>query len=168
MEIASALPGEIKKIAVFEDATVDQVLEVMDRLDIQSIQFHGSESEDWCRQFHFPYIKALSIQAATACTNSSKLYPSAEALLIDSSVAGKSGGTGVAFDWRNWPSGLHTSMILAGGLNPDNAAAAIQACNPEVVDVASGVELQTGKKEFELMKKFVEEVRKVEQNKPPV
>ena len=167
-EIASAIPKEIKKIAVFEDAPVDQVIQIKERLDIESMQFHGSESENWCRQFRFPYIKALSIQAVISATNRSEPFPSAEALLIDSSVAGKSGGTGVAFDWSNWPSGLHKSMILAGGLNPDNVAAAIQACDPDAVDVASGVETQTGKKEFELMKKFVEEVRKVEQNKSPV
>lgn len=167
-EIASAIPKEIKKIAVFEDATVDQVIQIKDRLDIEFVQFHGSESENWCRQFRFPYIKALSIQAVVARRNRWEPYPSAEALLIDSSVAGKSGGTGIAFDWNNWPSGLHKSMILAGGLNPDNVAAAIQACDPDAVDVASGVESRTGKKEFELMKKFVEEVRNVEQNKSPV
>ena len=167
-EIASAIPKEIKKIAVFEDAAVDQVIQIKDRLDIESMQFHGSESENWCTQFRFPYIKALSIQAVIAQTNREELYPSAESLLIDSSVAGKSGGTGIAFDWNHWPSGLHKSMILAGGLNPNNVAAAIQACDPDAVDVASGVESQTGRKDFELMKKFVEEVRKVEQNKSTV
>lgn len=166
--IASAIPKEIKKIAVFEDAPVDQVIQIKDRLGIESMQFHGSESENWCSQFRFPYIKALPIQAVIALADHSKPYQSAEALLIDSSVAGKSGGTGVAFDWNNWPRGLHKSMILAGGLNPDNVATAIQACDPDAVDVASGVESKTGKKEFELMKKFVEEVRKVEQNKSPV
>lgn len=167
-EIDLAIPEQVTKIAVFENATIEEVKSVKDKLSIHFIQFHGNESENWCRKIRFPYIKALSIQDIDADNSGSLRYPSAEALLIDSSICGKSGGTGVAFDWSKWPKGIHRSLILAGGLNPENVAEAIKLCQPDVVDVASGVERQTGKKDFELMKKFVEEVRRVEQSKSAV
>ena len=86
----------------------------------------------------------------------------APALLIDASVVGTYGGTGVVADWaaaerlaRQFP------LLLAGGLTAENVAVAIQRVRPWGVDTASGVESAPGKKDAAKMKAFVEEVRRV-------
>jgi indole-3-glycerol phosphate synthase / phosphoribosylanthranilate isomerase len=83
-----------------------------------------------------------------------------DALHFDTSVAGRSGGTGKTFDWtllsavdRSRP------VILAGGLKPENVADAVRRVRPDVVDVASGVEFAPGIKDPAKIAAFVREVR---------
>ena len=87
----------------------------------------------------------------------------APALLIDASVVGEYGGTGVTADWtaaerlaRQFP------LLLAGGLTAENVAAAIERVHPWGVDSASGVESAPGKKDPAKMKAFVAEVKRIE------
>ena len=78
---------------------------------------------------------------------------------MDSSVKGVEGGTGVSFNWEVIPKlNINKKLILAGGLNVDNVAEAIEKVKPYAVDVSSGVETD-GIKDFEKIKKFIEKVR---------
>ena len=84
-----------------------------------------------------------------------------DAILIDARIPGALGGTGRALDWRGLADALAAvrdgaPLVLAGGLTPDNVAAAIAALRPEIVDVSSGVESAPGIKDHNRMRAFAE------------
>ncbi len=87
-------------------------------------------------------------------------------LVLDALVSGAGGGTGRAFDWGIVPGmGLRTPVVLAGGLNPQNAGEAIRRVRPVAVDVASGVEVRPGEKDAGKIKAFVRAVRETRTGK---
>ena len=92
-------------------------------------------------------------------TDYARRYADAAALLLDSHAAGAKGGTGKAFAWSTLPPMSGPPLILAGGLRPDNVAAAIRTVRPYGVDVSSGVENAPGIKDHAKMNAFVNEVR---------
>ena len=78
------------------------------------------------------------------------------ALLIDAYRKGEYGGTGQVGDWSIAAKmARHHSILLAGGLTPENVAQAIAQVQPWGVDVASGVESAPGRKDVEKMRAFV-------------
>ncbi|MFT8314961.1 MAG: phosphoribosylanthranilate isomerase [Clostridium sp.] len=84
-----------------------------------------------------------------------------EAVVLDSSVKGAEGGTGISFDWNVISKlNIEKKLILAGGLNADNVIEAINKVNPFAVDVSSGVETD-GVKDFNKIKTFIEKVRNI-------
>ena len=90
-------------------------------------------------------------------------YPGAFAFLFDAALTGQYGGTGHTTDWdvaRRATVGRR--IILAGGLNVENVAAAVRIVRPYGIDVASGVESGPGKKDHGLLREFIEEVRRAE------
>ena len=87
----------------------------------------------------------------------------ADAVLIDTRVGEKTGGTGQRFDWEALADEVvqlreSTRVVLAGGLTPENVAAAVYAMRPSIVDVSSGVERSPGVKDPERMTAFAEAV----------
>ena len=105
-----------------------------------------------------PVLKAFRL-AAPADRARIRGYP-ADAVLLDASVPGMLGGSGVTWD-HGWLAGvdLGVPMILAGGLGPANVAAAIARTRPWAVDTASGVESAPGLKDAASMQAFVHAVR---------
>ena len=91
-----------------------------------------------------------------------KNYSAAKALLLDSHATGAAGGTGEVFDWNSIPQKYRNSIILAGGLKPDNVAEAIQKIRPYAVDLSSGVESEPGVKDAALMAQLMNEVKRVD------
>lgn len=84
-----------------------------------------------------------------------------EAVVLDSSVKGAEGGTGVSFDWKVISKlNIGKKLILAGGLNTDNVTEAVNKVKPFAVDVSSGVETE-GVKDFNKIKTFIEKVRNI-------
>jgi phosphoribosylanthranilate isomerase len=86
-------------------------------------------------------------------------FGDARGLLLDSWQPGVPGGTGQTFDWSAIPGDLPRPVVLAGGLNEHNVAAAIAAVRPAAVDVSGGVESAPGIKDAEKMNRFVAAVR---------
>jgi phosphoribosylanthranilate isomerase len=83
------------------------------------------------------------------------------ALLVDATVKGAYGGTGVTADWSKAAElAKQYPLLLAGGLTPENVAEAVRQVQPWGVDVASGVEVAAGRKDAGKMKAFVKAVRK--------
>ena len=107
------------------------------------------------------YIRAVQMREGVDVKNIAARYPNAQALLLDTYSTKARGGTGTRFDWGLWPNELNLPLILAGGLNPENVAMAIQELQPNGVDVSGGVEVEKGVKSPELIKRFVEEVKNV-------
>jgi phosphoribosylanthranilate isomerase len=92
------------------------------------------------------------------------LFLCADAVVLDTRASDGLGGTGQPFDWAAVAAALapmrrRARLIVAGGLNPDNVAAAVSQLRPDVVDVSSGVESAPGVKDSILMSRFVEAAR---------
>ena len=143
-------------VGLFVDPTVDQVQAVLDRVDLDVLQFHGQESPAFCEQFQRPYLKAVAMSADVDLSAVNRAYESARGLLLDSAHEGQFGGTGHRFDWDWIDAGLENRLMLAGGLNADNVAEAIRQVRPAAVDVSSGVERDKGIKDSDRMRAFIE------------
>ena len=143
-------------VGLFVDPTVDQVQAVLDRIDLDVLQFHGQESPAFCEQFQRPYLKAVAMSADVDVSAVNKAYESARGLLLDSAHEGQFGGTGQRFDWDWIDAGLENRLMLAGGLSADNVGGAIRQVRPAAVDVSSGVERDKGIKDSDRMRAFIE------------
>ncbi len=143
-------------VGLFVDPTVDQVQAVLDRVDLDVLQFHGQESPAFCEQFQSPYLKAVAMSAGVDLSAVNEAYGSARGLLLDSAYEGQFGGTGHRFDWDWIDAGLENRLMLAGGLSPDNVGEAIRQVRPAAVDVSSGVERDKGIKDSGRMRAFIE------------
>jgi phosphoribosylanthranilate isomerase len=95
-------------------------------------------------------------------TELSSAFHDAAGRLLDSHGAGEAGGTGKTFDWDAFPADMDRPLILAGGLNPENIAAAIAAVRPYAVDLSSGVESAPGIKEKVKIQTLMNEVKRVD------
>ena len=156
-KIAARVAGQIERVAVFANAPLDQILKVMRRVDLERVQFHGDETEEDIEMVDLPVIKAVR----GADMEAAEQFPSA-ILLLDHPTEG--GGKGKAWDWSE-ASGLiaaGTDVILAGGLNPENVAQALEGVGdilPWGVDVATGVDAASFRKDPAKIAAFVKAVR---------
>jgi phosphoribosylanthranilate isomerase len=153
------LPDRIQPVGVFLDEKPDIVRETADICGLKILQFHGDEPAEYCEQFNLPYFKVIRVEGSLDGRIPGGYRPLA--FLLDTFVKGTPGGTGRTFDWtvagRVVESGL--SVILAGGLNPENISRAVEEVHPWGVDVSSGVESRAGIKDPEKVRRFVEVVK---------
>ena len=158
------LPADAKRVGLFQNPTISEVERVLNQLEVDVLQFHGAESPEFCSQFGLPFWKSVGLArggSAVGETFSSvaQHYADAEALIVDSAALDKhgekiSGGTGKQFDWALWPNWFPGRLVAAGGLDPGNIGAAVQALNPWAVDVSTGVEAMPGRKDPCKMQQF--------------
>jgi phosphoribosylanthranilate isomerase len=154
-EIARNLGAFTVITGLFVDADPEFVQSVLVQVPLNLLQFHGSESRDYCESFQRPYMKAirmkpeLDVQAAIAD------YPTASAILLDAYRPGVPGGTGETFDWGRVPQSASRPLVLAGGSTPKNIADAVVATRAYGVDVSGGVESAPGLKDHEKIKSFI-------------
>ncbi len=157
--IRNALPPFLSAVAVFLEASAEEVRSVVQRVRPDLLQFHGREPESFCVSFGLPYLKTVPMVGTDPLAFAAN-YPSAAGLLLDSHAPGQAGGSGQGFDWSRAPKSSSLPLILAGGLGPDNVADAVRQVRPYAVDVSSGVESAPGIKDVELMTAFVKEVQR--------
>ena len=151
----------VQKVGLFVDADAQTIDRTLKACPLDTLQFQGEETPDFCRQFGMPYIKSLRVKAGDDVAGLIATYADAWAILLDAHLPGEPGGTGQQFDWSLWPHEQADRCVLAGGLSAANVAAAIVELRPFGVDVCSGVEAQKGVKDPLKIKAFVEEVRHV-------
>ncbi|OMH38701.1 phosphoribosylanthranilate isomerase [Motiliproteus sp. MSK22-1] len=158
VEICQAIPAFVTVTALFVDAPVEQVRDVLSQVPVDLLQFHGDESPQYCRSFSRPYIKAIRVREGLDVPAFARQFPCSKALLLDAYRPGVPGGTGETFDWGLIPENLDLPVILAGGLNPDNIESAVAQVRPFAVDVSGGVEAAKGIKDSQLVNQFIKEV----------
>jgi len=163
--IVADVPAFVSVTALFVNPTVEEVQSVLDSVRIDLLQFHGDEEDAFCRQFNRPYIKALRVRQASDLVASCLRFPNALGILLDSYKPGVPGGTGETFDWSLVPATPPKPIILAGGLAPENVAAAIEQVAPFAVDISGGVEAAKGIKDHGKINEFVKEVYRVDQHR---
>jgi phosphoribosylanthranilate isomerase len=160
VEITSFLKKEypqIKLIGVFVNSIVEEIKDIMETCSLDLAQLHGDETADMLSKLDGKAFKAFR---GIPQNLDGFERQDAPVFLLDASVKGLYGGSGVTADWdgaaelaRKYP------LLLAGGLTPENVAEAIGRVKPWGVDVASGVESAPGKKDPSRMKAFVQAVR---------
>ncbi len=160
--IAAALPPFVCSVALFVDPTAEEVNAVLATFRPDLLQFHGDEPPAFCAAFGLPYLKAVRVRPQMDLLQYATMYAGARGLLLDAYHPDSHGGTGQRFDWNLIPRDLPRPIVLAGGLDPDNVAAAVRQVRPWAVDVSSGVEIVKGIKDADRIARFIREVRNAE------
>ncbi len=156
--IIQSLPAFVTVVALFVNAEPNQVNNILAKVPIDLLQFHGEESPEYCSGFNKPYMKALRMRPNIELETVIQKYQTAKAILLDSYVQGVKGGTGTVFDWQQVPSNLSKPIIVAGGLTATNVLSAIKAVNPYAVDVSGGVESVKGIKDSDKIAEFMKTI----------
>ncbi len=157
--ILQALPPFVTSVGLFVDMPRDQLQQLLQRLPLDLLQFHGDESPADCEGHGRPYIKALRVRPGEDVAAAMAPYAGARGILLDTFVEGVPGGTGASFDWSLVPENAAKPIILAGGLDAGNVATAIRQVRPYAVDVSGGVEAGKGIKDAGKIRAFVRAVR---------
>jgi phosphoribosylanthranilate isomerase len=156
--IVRVVGGRALVVGVVADWPITAMRALRERTGVACLQLHGRESrEDLSALLPHAY-KAVRIAVAEDVADAEAMP--GEYVMVDAKVEGTLGGTGHTFDW-SLVAGLaaRRKLVLAGGLTPENVAAAIRQVRPWCVDVASGVESSPGIKDVEKLLAFVRAVR---------
>jgi len=156
--ILHVLPPFVTTVGLFVDMPRDELQQLLQRLPLDLLQFHGDESPADCEGYGRPYIKALRVRPGEDVAAAMAPYTGARGILLDTFVEGVPGGTGASFDWSLVPERAAKPIILAGGLDAGNVAAAIRQVCPYAVDVSGGVEVSKGIKDADKIRAFVRAV----------
>ena len=152
--IICRLPPFVQTVGLFVNEEPATVNSVADRCGLDLVQLHGEESPDYCSAVKRRIIKAFRVKDASTLDEISNYRVAA--FLLDAWSPAAHGGTGTTFNWEiaARAAALH-SIILAGGLTPENVAGAVATVNPYAVDVSSGVESAPGKKDAGKVSSFI-------------
>lgn len=160
-EMAKALPQHVERVGVFVNEEEAFIRSAVEEAKLSMIQLHGDEPPDFSSRFELPVIKALRLKRGGVYEIISK--HEADYILLEPYLPGKYGGTGITADWtlvgqivREFS---NKKFFLAGGLNPDNVALAIDRVRPFAVDAGSGLEERAGIKNHEKIKQFIKAVK---------
>jgi phosphoribosylanthranilate isomerase len=158
----------VARVGVFAAQPVEEVARIADAVRLDVLQLHDGGTPDRLlslrRLFAGRIWVVVRVSGATVAPVDASVVAAVDGVVLDTAVGGRSGGTGVAFEWqavepmvRSWRG--HTPVVLAGGLNPANVAQAVRVLSPQVVDVSSGVESAPGIKDHGLMRAFAAAAR---------
>jgi phosphoribosylanthranilate isomerase len=166
-KLRAQIPSGVQVFGVFVNAEVAEVMEIFRNVRLHALQLHGDESPITVAQLAriAPVFKALRVGPDFSAVTLES-YPGVSGFLFDTADAGPGqyGGTGRLADWEVAQQVARSHrVILAGGLNADNVAAAILQVRPYGVDVASGVEASPGAKDHSQLREFVREARRADQ-----
>src|SRR3954471_2707214 len=162
-KIIEKLPPFVTIVGVFVNHPDPQNLEDFAlSLGLHAVQLHGNESPDYCSMIQrVKVIKAIRMDSNFK-VESLRSFGN-RMFLLDSATPGQFGGTGQTFDWtKAYGANAFGSIVIAGGLNPENIGEAVSSLHPFAVDVSSGVEASPGKKSYDKMRRFIEAVRRVD------
>ena len=149
-ELVKLIPADVNKVGVFVSPSRAQLLEAIDKVGLDMVQIHGQVADDLFENLPCASIQAVQVDGEGHVPNSQADY-----LLFDAPVS----GSGQTFDWGKLDTtGLAQPFFIAGGLNENNVARAIQHFSPFAVDVSSGVEID-GQKDHEKIRRFIERVK---------
>jgi phosphoribosylanthranilate isomerase len=160
-ELAAQIPPFVTIVGIFVDEPMESVAKIVKSVPLKMVQLHGQETPEYCRQ-----VKALGVKVTKALRlqkplEAADIVPYEDAVdyfMFDAYSTESAGGTGDAFNWEWLPTTVSLSKpwFLAGGLNPVNISDALKKLHPPLIDVCSGVEKSTTRKDYEAMKSFIQ------------
>jgi len=166
--LAISVPPGVAKVALVVNAEDAELDKITGDLPLDMLQLHGNETTSRVaeikKRYGLPVMKAVGIADAEDLAALTEYGHVADQILVDAKPPRKSelpGGNGLSFDWRlvtgrRWP----VPWMLAGGLTPENVAEAIRLTGATHVDVSSGVEIERGVKDADLIRDFVAAARR--------
>lgn len=157
--LARLVPPFVSVTGLFCDPEPAWVRQVLTEVPLDLLQFHGAESDAFCRLFGRPYIKGIRVRSDTDLAAMPAQWPGSRGLLLDAWHPELAGGTGTRFDWERIPDAWRSRIILAGGLTPESVGDAIARIHPFGVDVSGGIEQARGRKDAGRMRAFMQAVR---------
>ncbi len=150
--LAALLPPFVTPVLVTHLADPQEILEIVKKTDILTIQLHGGSTPEQTvalRKTFGHAVKLITVLHVGMVPDEVNPAPggfeaSSDAFLLDSfdPATGKVGGTGKTHNWQNSArivKAVHRPAILAGGLNPDNVAEAVRTVRPYAVDANSAL-----------------------------
>jgi phosphoribosylanthranilate isomerase len=161
--VAGGVPEGVARVALTVNASDEELDRLVETVPLEMLQLHGREPPERVMtvraRYGLPVMKAIGVAVAADLGQIDAYARAADQLLVDarpSPDATRPGGNGLAFDWRllegrNWP----LPWMLAGGLTPENVAAAVQLTGAAQVDVSSGVEMRPGYKDPDRVRAFL-------------
>jgi phosphoribosylanthranilate isomerase len=157
-DIIRSLPPFVHAVGLFVNEKPETVNAIADQCGLDLVQLHGDETPGYCDAIKRRIIKAFRVKDASSLDEMMNYRVAAS--LLDAWSPAARGGTGTTFNWEiaAKAAALNT-IILAGGLTPENVAEAIAMVNPYAVDVSSGVESSPGKKDAGLVTSFIRATR---------
>ena len=158
----------VKRVGVFGDEPVAEVIHACRTAGVDVVQWHGaaaleSEFERLKRELGVELWRVVRV-GPSGLKRHRSAYDGTDGILLDTFVKGALGGTGNSFDWQSVANDVKRRrvghrLIVAGGLRPDTVRKAIDQLSPDVVDVSSGVESAPGVKDHQRMADFMAAVR---------
>ena len=158
----------VQRVGVFSDASPEEIGPTAQSAGLHVVQLHRDVDDGFIDSLRksfagdiWPVIGVGDLEEAVRRVDDVPVR--SNAVVLDSAVNGKSGGTGKPFDWSELSRLLpdepgRIPVVVGGGLTPENVATAIAALHPDIVDVSSGVESSPGVKDHNLMRAFAEAV----------
>jgi phosphoribosylanthranilate isomerase len=160
-EIIAGLPRPVTTVGVFVNQSIDHIRRVVIETGLTAVQLHGDESPAFAADLlPWPLIKAVALGGAAPSLAG---WPADVMMLADVRDPVRRGGTGLTVDWVAAAElASRRRMLLAGGLTPENVAAAMARVQPYGIDVSSGVERSPGVKDHDKLAALFAAIRMAE------
>ena len=155
--ISIALPENMIRVGVFVDEDPAEILRISRKVGLDLAQLHGDEPPETVtalRETGVKVMKALRVESAATLEALDEFE--ADLFLLDAYSSGARGGTGERFDWGVAKSLKgRDNIVVSGGLGPENVREAVEFFEPFGVDASSSLEDGPGRKNGELVRRFV-------------
>ncbi len=167
-QIIAQLPPFVDTVGVFVDSDLTRTMAIIQECRLGYAQLHGKEPATYCRDLFMQapacrILKALRVGPHSSAADAAPYRDRVQGFLLDTFDKQVVGGTGATFDWSMIARlQLDTPFLLAGGLDVANIEAALKQVQPYGVDANSGLESAPGRKNHDLIRRFVGLVRRYE------
>ena len=155
LEIKKNLRPDIKTVGVFAGQPMEEIIEIMEKADLDVCQLHSGETNEDCGFINKTVWKSISVKDKESA-EIAESYTNADGFVLDTFKKNQWGGTGETFDWSAVEDfSKNHFTILAGGINSTNVNDAIEKVSPNIIDLSSSVEVD-GFKNYDKIKEFME------------
>lgn len=158
LEIKKNLRPDIKTVGVFAGQPMEEIIEIMEKADLDVCQLHSGETNEDCGFINKTVWKSISVKDKESA-EIAESYTNADGFVLDTFKKNQWGGTGETFDWSAVEDfSKNHFTILAGGINSANVNDAIEKVSPNIIDLSSSLEVD-GFKNYDKIKEFMESLK---------
>lgn len=158
LEIKKNLRPDIKTVGVFAGQPMEEIIEIMEKADLDVCQLHSGETNEDCGFINKTVWKSISVKDKESA-EIAESYTNADGFVLDTFKKNQWGGTGETFDWSAVEDfSKNHFTILAGGINSANVNDAIEKVSPNIIDLSSSVEVD-GFKNYDKIEEFMESLK---------